>query len=109
MRTASALVILSLLLLYVWERMDVVRVGYRIEQLKTKKAALERDRDELQVKVSKLMAPERIAKAATEKLGMIAPQPGQVRLVRLEPAPTKEIRSASELKLAKTDALRSIP
>ena len=81
MRLLAALGIIGMLLLFVWERVDIVRVGYRVEQLKTQKVALQREQDELRVKVSALTAPDRIAKAATEKLGMIPPQPGQVVMV----------------------------
>jgi len=110
MKTLTALAVLSVLLLYVWERVDVVQVGYRIEQLKSKKVALERERDELRLKVSMLTSPDRIAKAATEKLGMLAPQQGQVRLVRLEPElPAKGQVVAMELKLAKHDPVRMVP
>ena len=54
-----------LVFVFVWERVDVVRLGYQIERLKTQKILLERERDQLQVKVSALTAPERIAKVAT--------------------------------------------
>jgi cell division protein FtsL len=100
---------LSVLLLYVWERVDVVQVGYHIEQMKSKKVALERERDELRLKVSTLTSPDRIAKAATDKLGMLPPQQGQVRLVRLEPEAPKGLAVAMELKLAKHDVVRMAP
>ncbi|MEP6887793.1 MAG: cell division protein FtsL [Nitrospirales bacterium] len=110
MKALTALAVLSVLLLYVWERVDVVQVGYHIEQLKSKKVALERERDELRLKVSTLSSPDRIAKAATEKLGMVPPQQGQVRLVRLMPdVPTKAVTVAMELKLAKHDIVRMAP
>lgn len=113
MKTFTALAVLSVLLLYVWERVDVVQVGYHIEQLRSKKVALERERDELRLKVSTLTSPDRIAKAATEKLGMLPPQQGQVRLVRLMPdVPTKGLAVAAvamELKLAKHDVVRMAP
>lgn len=111
MKTFTALAILSVLLLYVWERVDVVQVGYHIEQLKFKKVALERERDELRLKVSTLTSPDRIAKAATDKLGMLPPQQGQVRLVRLQPETpaTKGLAVAMELKLAKHDVVRMAP
>jgi cell division protein FtsL len=85
MKVWVALAVLSVLLLYVWERVDVVQVGYQVEQLKVKKVALQRERDELRLRVSTLTAPERLARAAVEKLGMTAPHQGQVRLVRLDP------------------------
>ena len=110
MRTLTALAVLSVLLLYVWERVEVVQVGYHIEQLKSKKVALERERDELRLKVSMLTSPDRLAKAATEKLGMLAPQQGQVRLVRLEhESPIRSQAVAMELKLARHDPVRMAP
>jgi cell division protein FtsL len=110
MKTLTALAVLSVLLLYVWERVDVVQVGYHIEQLKSKKVSLERERDELRLKVSMLTSPDRIAKAATERLGMLPPQQGQVRLVRLGPEPhMKDQVVAMELKLARHDPIRIAP
>ena len=110
MKTLTALAVLSVLLLYVWERVDVVQVGYHIEQLKSKKVSLERERDELRLKVSMLTSPDRIAKAATERLGMLPPQQGQVRLVRLRPdPPMKDQVVAMELKLARHDPIRIAP
>ena len=110
MKTLTSLAVLTVLLLYVWERVEVVQVGYHIEQLKSKKVALERERDELRLKVSTLTSPDRLAKAATEKLGMLAPQQGQVRLVRLEPeSPIRGQAVAMELKLARHDPVRMTP
>jgi cell division protein FtsL len=90
-----------LVFVFVWERVDVVRLGYQIERLKTQKILLERERDQLQVKVSALAAPERIAKVATEKLGLVPPQQGQVLMVHLPgeipsltPPPVELIRVA---------------
>ncbi len=83
MKTLAGMTVtgLLLLLLCVWERVDIVRVGYHIERLKQQKVQLQRERDELRVKVSSMTAPERIARAATEKLGMGPPEQGQVVLV----------------------------
>lgn len=104
MKITTGLAVLSLVLLYVWERVDVVQVGYRIEQVKVRKLTLERERDELRVKVSALTSPEKIAKLATEKLGMTPPQQGQVRLVKVEPMiPTKVRPETGELRLAKSN------
>jgi cell division protein FtsL len=99
----AGLVVLSLLLFCVWERVDVVHVGYHIERLKTKQALLERERDELRVKVSGLTSPEKIAKLATDKLGMIPPRQGQVKFVKVDPVvPTKTGPETGELRLAKS-------
>jgi cell division protein FtsL len=94
-----------LVFVFVWERVDVVRLGYQIERLKSQKVLLERERDQLQVKFSALMAPERIAKVATEKLGLVSPQQGQVLMVH-QPgeAPSLPLLHVEQVRLARYDS-----
>ncbi len=101
MKTLTIVAGVLLVFVFVWERVDVVRFGYQIERLKSQKVLLERERDQLQVKFSALMAPERIAKVATEKLGLVSPQQGQVLMVHqpgeapsLAPPPVEQVRLA---------------
>jgi len=95
---------LCLVFLFVWERVDIVRVGYQIERLKHDKVVLERERDELRIKFSALSAPDRIAKVASEKLGMELPKQGQVIMVRSRPDTTPSLHAApGEVRLAKND------
>lgn len=98
------------LLLYVAERVDIVRLGYQIERLKSERATLQRERDELRVKASKLSSPERIAHAATEKLGMAPPLPGQVVHVRVgTPASPAGGTGPSEVQLARNLSAHPLP
>jgi cell division protein FtsL len=99
----AGLGIIGMLLLFVWERVDIVRVGYRIEQLKALKVALRREQDELRVKVSAVTAPDRLAKAATEKLGMIPPQPGQVIVVSVTGMVPGADERWPEIRVARTE------
>jgi len=101
MKTVTLVAGVLLVFVFVWERVDVVRLGYQIERLKTQKVLLERERDQLQVKFSALTAPERIAKVATEKLGLVPPRQGQVLMVHLpgeapnlSPPPVEQVRLA---------------
>ena len=71
----------STFLFYVWGKVDVVRVGYELDQLSKRKMALEQEHDRLQIRYSQLTAPDRIAKEASMKLHMKQPDPGQVILV----------------------------
>ena len=71
MKIVTVLGALCLVFTFVWERVDMVRVGYHIERLKHEKTILERERDELRVKVSALSAPDRIAKVARTKTVLI--------------------------------------
>ena len=102
-------VVTTMILLFVWERVDVVRLGYQIERLKSQKVLLERERDELRVRLSSLTSPERIARTATERLNMVLPEKGQIVLVHLEPeAPSLPFpRDAEgEVRLAKNVPVR---
>lgn len=102
MRTVMIMAGMCLVFLFVWERVDVVRLGYHVERLKTQKLLLERERDQLQVKFSALTAPERIAKVATGKLGLVPPQQGQVFMVNLQREPQSPvIPSAEEIRVAR--------
>jgi cell division protein FtsL len=91
-----------LVFVFVWERVDVVQLGYHIERLKGQKVLLERERDQLQVKFSALTAPERIAKVATEKFGLVPPLQGQVLMVH-EPGevPRVPLLPAEQVRLAR--------
>ena len=106
MKAITIVVGVLLVFVFVWERADVIRLGYQIERLKTQKILLERQRDQLQVKVSALTAPERIARVATEKLGLIPPQQGQVRRVHLRgETPSLTIHPVELIRTAKYDAI----
>jgi cell division protein FtsL len=102
MKLLTVLAGLCLVFTFVWERVDMVRVGYQIERFKHEKVLLERERDELRVKVSALSAPDRIAKVALEKLGMTLPQQGQVVMVQSRPESPGHL-FPGEVRVAKND------
>ena len=100
------MVLSSTFLFYVWGKVDVVRVGYELDELSKKKIALEQEHDLLQITYSQLTAPDRIAKEATTKLYMKQPDPGQVILVlddrwqRLQiPEPLRVARSSNSIRI----------
>lgn len=104
MRIPAVIIGLCLVFLFVWERVDIVRVGYHVERLKIEKVMLERERDQLRVKFSALSAPDRIAKVATEQLGMTPPQKGQVIMVQSRPAAEPRPNAApAEVRIARND------
>ena len=106
MKTVTIVAGVLLVFVFVWERVDVVRLGYQIERLKTQKVLLERERDQLQVKFSALKAPERVAKVATEKLGLVPPQQGQVLMVHLPgETPSLSLPPVEQIRLVKRDSI----
>jgi cell division protein FtsL len=103
MKAITIIAGMCLVFVFVWERVDVVRLGYHIERLKTQKVLLERERDQLQVKFSALTAPERIAKVATDKLGLTPPQQGQVFIIHPQPAvPALATPSVEQVRVARS-------
>ncbi len=69
------------LLFYVWGRVDSVRAGYELDALSEQKAAMEQEHNRLRIRLSQLLAPDRIAAEARAKLKMTRPGPRQVILV----------------------------
>ena len=103
MKAVAVVSAMCLVFVFVWERVDVVRLGYSIERLKTQKTLLERERDQLKVKVSALTAPERIARVATDKLGLSPPQQGQVVILHEQPdVPLLAAPPVEHLRIART-------
>jgi cell division protein FtsL len=106
MKTVTIVAGVLLVFVFVWERVDVVRLGYQVERLKTQKILLERERDQLQVKFSALTAPARIAKVATEKLGLVPPQQGQVLMVHMPgEAPSLSLPPVEQVRVAKHESI----
>lgn len=109
MKALTILAGLVLVFVFVWERVDTVRLGYQIERSKAQKLLLERERDQLQVRFSSLTAPERVAKVATERLGMVLPQKGQIVTVRVRPGGAPILPpTSSEIRVAKNDSPRRL-
>ncbi|GJL53771.1 MAG: hypothetical protein NPIRA02_09030 [Nitrospirales bacterium] len=73
-------------LLYVWMRVDLLRVGHDIEKLKQQELALQHRQEALQLQLSQLTAPQKIAKAAKDRFQLKMPEPGQIVMVASETA-----------------------
>lgn len=68
-------------LFYVWQRIQVVRLGYQIEHLQSERTALLRQEKELRFEVARLRSLRRVEDIARHQLGFTSPGPGQVVLV----------------------------
>ncbi len=78
---ALGVLILVGTLLYVWQHLHVVRLGYEIEQLREQQAALVQENKALRLERGQLRSLRRVEEIARKRLGMVAPKPGQVVLV----------------------------
>ena len=81
-------VVLVLVLLFsAWQHFELLRHGYRLEQMQRDRAAESDINRHLRLEMETLRAPQRIERLATERLGMIAPAEGQaVVLERVAPS-----------------------
>lgn len=78
---AIGLLLLLGSLFYVWQHIQVVRLGYEIERLKAERAALAQREQELILEVAQLKSLKRVEEIARDRLGLTTPRPGQVVII----------------------------
>src|SRR5688572_11809097 len=82
----AALVIV--LLFSAWQHFELLRHGYRLEQMQRERATEEEISRHLRLEIETLRSPERIERLATERLRMVAPAPGDAAVIeRVVPTP----------------------
>lgn len=65
-------------LIHVWQRIQLVRLGYVLENLKSQLDEKENENKWLQIRMQHLRSLERVDKIAKEKLAMISPPPENI-------------------------------
>ena len=77
----------ALLLYASWQHFELIRYGYRLEQLQQARAAEEQVNRHLKLQVQSLQRPQRIELIARKQLKMVQPGPNDaVVLERVRPA-----------------------
>lgn len=69
------------LLVYTWCRVQSIRVGYGVSQALHRQQKLLELQKNLEVELARLKSPQRIARIASQRLGLITPTPQQVIIV----------------------------
>ena len=69
------------MLFIVWERSEMVQIGYDVEQMKREKLLQHKRQQALLVEYYGLVSLDRVAELATTQLGLVRPEPGQVVLI----------------------------
>jgi cell division protein FtsL len=72
---------LTLALLSLWERHEMIRTGYEIERINREKKLLERAHQQLLAERESLSNLGRIERIAAERLGMVRSKPESQRLL----------------------------
>ncbi len=63
---------------YVWQHIQVLRLGYTLEDLRARRATLLQEQKTLTIELARLTALSRIEAMARGRLEMETPRPGQV-------------------------------
>jgi cell division protein FtsL len=76
------------LLFSAWQHFELLRHGYRLEQMQRERAAEEEINRHLRLEIETLRSPSRIERLATGRLRMVAPQPDEAQVIeRVIPVP----------------------
>jgi cell division protein FtsL len=70
---------------YMWPRLQVVRLAYRMQASEQRLNDLRQERDDLRRELASLKDPQRLYRVATEQLGMGVPRHDQVFVLTREP------------------------
>jgi cell division protein FtsL len=93
-------VFVALLLYSAWQDFELLRHGYRLEQLQRERRAQEEVNRHLQLQVHSLKAPQRIAELATRQLRMVEPKQEDAivieRAVAADPPPPSVVARDQE-------------
>ena len=83
----AALVVV--LLFSAWQHFELLRHGYKLEQMQRDRAAENDINRHLRLEMETLRAPQRIEKLATEHIGMVAPAVGDATVIErvIQPEP----------------------
>ena len=73
-----ALVLIGVVLVHVWLRLQVVKTGYVLATATKLQARLEQENRELQIELATLTSPDRLGSLARRRLGLMPPEKGQV-------------------------------
>ena len=70
-----------------WQHFELLRHGYRLEQMQRERATEDEINRHLRLEIETLRSPQRIEKLATQRMGMVTPAEGDaIVLERVTPA-----------------------
>lgn len=94
LRSAAIGVFLVIVLLFsAWQHFELLRHGYRIEQMQIERAQEEEINRHLRLEIETLRAPARIEREATLRLHMVQPGPDDAAVIERVLAPEPPPRS----------------
>ena len=86
--------LVAVLLFSAWQHFELLRHGYRIEEMQKERSAEEEINRHLRLEIDTLRSPARIERLATQRLGMVAPKADDatvIERVTSTPPPPKSV------------------
>ena len=91
------LLFVAVLLFSAWQHLELLEHGYKVEQMERELASEQEISRHLRLEIETLMAPQRVESLATDRLGLVAPGPGEAvvieRVVPADPPPGSVVAS----------------
>jgi cell division protein FtsL len=78
---AIGVFLVAVLLFSAWQHFELLRHGYRLEQMQKERAAEDEINRHLRLEIETLRSPARIERLATERLQMVAPAPDEAAVI----------------------------
>lgn len=75
------LFLVAVLLFSAWQHFELLRHGYRVEEMQKERIAEEEIGRHLRLEIETLRSPVRIERLATERLHMVPPGPGDAEVI----------------------------
>lgn len=97
------------LLVYVWQRVDFLRVSYEVEAMKNERQKLQEQNQQLTVERSFLLSPDRIEHLARKEIGLVDPAASDVRRVAVVDGRVNEVRTRADAGSTQVDPPRAAP
>ena len=87
--TAICVLLVAVVLFWAWQHFELLRHGYRLEQMQRERAAETEVNRHLRLEIETLRSPIRIEQLATGRLQMVAPGPDDASVIeRVLPPPS---------------------
>jgi cell division protein FtsL len=86
--------LVAVLLFSAWQHFELLRHGYRLEEMQKERALEEEINRHLRLEIDTLRSPARIERLATQRLGMVAPKAEDaivIERVTSTPPPPKSV------------------
>ena len=66
------ILVVSMTLIYVWQRVEIIEMGYEIAQIKKENIKLGQEKEQLEIKKTMLSSLKRVEKIAKEEMSMVS-------------------------------------